>query len=644
MRPRPHRLVTAIATLALLLGAAAPVGADEEPELPRVGTDALARDSWIVTLEDGADPAAVAPGLSRAAGGRAGLVYRHALNGFQFVGSRRAAAALERNPRVVSVQADAPLYLTAETLPFGVKRASAYVPGGDGAYQEGFRGNGARIAVLDTGIDLDHPDLVANLDADLGYNCVDGGQPPEDVYGHGSHVAGTAAAPVNGSGVVGVAPEARLVPLKMFTDAGDSSEAFALCALDHVVGLNQDADADNDVHVVNMSWGESRSWGSCESDALHGAICAAADAGIILVAGAGNSAANARTFVPAAYPEVISVSALADFDGEPGGTAGCGLVPSLGWFECDDTFAFFSNYGTSVELVAPGVNVQSTVPGGGLAVNSGTSMAAPHVAGVAALIAAAAPGVSATDARAAMAASGECPDGDAAGADGVDGCDGQGTWPDDPDGIAEPMVHALRAVQAATAEPEAPSAPTLISATPGDGFVELSWSTPANGGSAITGYHVYRGTSSGALSLLDSVGVVNDYLDEAVSNGTTYWYAVAAANAVGEGAQSNELSAVPQIILSAPSAPVNLKAKATAAAVVLSWQAPDTDGGSEVTAYRIYRGTSSGSLALLTEMAASETGFDDAAYPRRAWTYYAITAVNDIGEGPPSNQVKVRTR
>lgn len=645
MRPsRRQPLLALIASIALLLNLVPAAGAAEPPDLPQAGTDALARGSWIVTLVDGADAARLAPGMARAAGGRAGLVYRHALNGFQFLGSDRAAAALGRNPRVASVRADGPLYLAAEVLPFGVKRTSAYIPSGDGAYQAGYRGNGARIAVLDTGVDLDHPDLVANVDADLGRNCIDGGSPPEDGYGHGTHVAGTAVAPRNGSGVVGVAPEARLVPVKMFTDSGSSSEAYALCALDHVVGLNGDADTGNDVDVVNMSWGESRSWGSCETDALHGAICAAADAGIILVAGAGNSAANARTFVPAAYPEVISVSAIADFDGIPGGAAGCGFVPSLGWYECDDTFAFFSNYGTSVELMAPGVAVHSTWPGGGYEASSGTSMAAPHVAGVAALLVAAAPGISAADARAAMAAGGECPNGEAANADGTDGCGGQGTWPDDPDSVPEPMVHALRAVQVATAEPEAPAAPTLASATGGDGSVTLSWSTPPNGGSTITGYAVYRGTSSGSLSLLETIGVQNEYVDGAVTNGTPYWYAVAAVNGIGEGPQSNELSATPQVVLSAPSAPRNLKAKATSAAVVLSWNEPLANGGSEVTSYRIHRGTSPRSLTFLAEVPASESTYDDAAYPRRAWVYYVVTAVNAVGEGPPSNQAKARTR
>ena len=122
-----------------------------------------------------------------------------------------------------------------------------------------------------------------------------------------------AAAPINGVGVVGVAPEARLVAVKVFDDAGNSSESLVLCGFDHVMGLNTDADPTNDVDVMSMSFGEQRSWGSCAADPLHGAVCAAYAAGIIMVAGAGNSSVDAGSFVPAAFDEVISVSALGRF-------------------------------------------------------------------------------------------------------------------------------------------------------------------------------------------------------------------------------------------------------------------------------------------------------------------------------------------
>jgi len=337
MRPAQRRRTTAAVAAAIFLASLAISPATARP------ADLGAGDSWIVTLAPGVDPSTQAIALARANGGAVGFVYHQALSGFQFRGSAAAADALRRNPTVTGVYPDHAISLT-ETLPYGVKRIDAYVqtaPGG--AYQSNYRGATARIGIIDTGIDLDHPDLAASIDVASGKNCVNAALPPNDGYGHGTHVAGSAAAPLNGMGVVGVAPEATLVPVKVFDDAGNSSESLVLCGLEQLIGLNVDGDPANDVDVASMSFGESRAWGDCLSDPLHEAICRASATGMILVGGSGNSTADGGSFVPAAFPEVISVSALADFDGEPGGLAGCGLVPDLGWFDCDDTFAFFSN-------------------------------------------------------------------------------------------------------------------------------------------------------------------------------------------------------------------------------------------------------------------------------------------------------------
>ncbi|HEX5040529.1 MAG TPA: S8 family serine peptidase, partial [Candidatus Limnocylindria bacterium] len=492
MRPsRRQQLTVSFAVVAMLLALVAPAAAAEDRAPQRTGTDELARNSWIVTLEAGVNPAAQAAQMSKAAGGQVGLVYTHALNGFQFKGSAQAAEALKHNKQVASVQPDSALFLT-ETLPFGIERVYAYGLGGfQGAYQQGFRGNGARIAILDTGIDLDHPDLVNSIDQGLGKNCVNATLPPNDGYGHGTHTAGTAAAPINGVGVAGIAPQARLVAVKMFDDLGNSSQALALCAFDHIIGLNTDADPANDIDVASMSWGEQRTWGTCTTDALHGAVCNAEAAGIIQVAGAGNSATNAGNFVPAAYPEVVSVSAIADFDGQRGGLAGCKLIIELLANECDDSLAVFSNYGSSVEVTAPGVNVYSTWKDGAWKTSSGTSMATPHVSGIMALMAAAAPGLTPAAARDIIKATGECPNGTVADSDGAAGCSGQGTWRDDPDGIPEPMANALEAsLRASNApppppppDPVPPSAPSL-SATAFDDHVDLSWTAPSSDGGA----------------------------------------------------------------------------------------------------------------------------------------------------------------
>ena len=239
---------------------------------------------------------------------------------------------------------------------------------------------------------------------------------------------------------------------------------------------------------------------------------------------------------------------MADFDGQPGGLAGCGLVPDLGWFECDDTFAFFSNYGPSVDVIAPGVGIYSTWKDGGYNTISGTSMSTPHVSGVVALMKAVNHSLSGADVLSIFNQTGECPNGASAGADSVPGCAGQGQRTDDPDGIAEPLVNALRAAQVADGyvppPPGPPSAPVLA-ANGGDAQVGLSWIAPADGGSAITGYTVYRGTSPGTASQLTTVAPSLSYVDSGVSNGTTYYYQLAATNAYGSGPRSSEVSATP---------------------------------------------------------------------------------------------------
>jgi subtilisin family serine protease len=132
--------------------------------------------------------------------------------------------------------------------------------------------------------------------------------------------------------------------------------------------------------------------GQTNHDPIHRAICRLVASGVTVVAAAGNNSFNASRLVPASYNEVITVSALADSDGRPGGNGGRACY-SWGSYDRDDTFANFSNYGADVDLIAPGKCIWSTVPGG-YGYLSGTSMAAPHVAGVAARILQTSPGAS----------------------------------------------------------------------------------------------------------------------------------------------------------------------------------------------------------------------------------------------------------
>jgi hypothetical protein len=191
--------------------------------------------------------------------------------------------------------------------------------------------------------------------------------------------------------------------------------------------------------------------------------------------------------------------------------------------------------------------------------------------------------------------------------------------------------------------PTVPGAPTL-SASAGNAVVHLTWTAPSDGGSPIANYKVYRGTVSGGETLLTTLGNVTSYDDTAVTNGTTYYYKVSAVNGVGEGALSNEVSVTPQAAATVPSAPQNLAASpARGKGIQLTWSPPASNGGSAITGYRIYRGTSSGGEVLLTTVG-NVTSYKDSSTTRGQTYYYKVTAVNAVGEGPASNEASAAAK
>ncbi len=335
--------------------------------------------SYIVVLDTvRSQVGSVAEQHAEKYGLKVGFIYRHALRGYSARIPRDKVDEVRSDPEVASVSKNRKVNATAQTLPTGVNRV-------DGELSSTISGNGSGsvnvdVAVIDTGIDVDHPDL--NVVG--GKNCSTGGT-YDDGSGHGTHVAGIIAAKDDLNGVVGVAPGARLWAVRVLDKSGAGTEANILCGIDWVT-----ANAST-IEVANMSLGsngtEPSGEGCATGVALHDAICNSVAAGVTYVVAAGNSSANARRHVPAAYDEVITVSALADFDGVPGG---------LGQPSCrldqDDTLASFSNYGLDIDLIAPGVCIYSTYKDGGYKTLNGTSMAAPHVAGAAALYKARNPG------------------------------------------------------------------------------------------------------------------------------------------------------------------------------------------------------------------------------------------------------------
>jgi subtilisin len=350
-------------------------------------------DQYIVVLREGADdPRAVARQHANAHALGLLHVYEHALKGYAARIPAARLAAVRADPRVLYVSEDQEVEAFAQTLPTGVDRIGADLS--SAASGNGSGSVSVDVAVIDTGIDVDHPDL--NVVG--GTNCSTGSG-YDDGNGHGTHVAGTIGARDNGAGVVGVAPGARLWAVRVLNSSGSGSFSSIICGVDWVTAHRAT------IEVANMSLGgsgtEPSGSGCTTGNALHDAICRSVAAGVTYVVAAGNSAADARNFVPAAYDEVITVSALADFDGRTGGR-GAPTCRS----DQDDTLADFSNYGPDIDLIAPGVCILSTWRGGGYNTISGTSMASPHVAGAAALYKASNPGASPAQVKTALQAAG----------------------------------------------------------------------------------------------------------------------------------------------------------------------------------------------------------------------------------------------
>ena len=294
--------------------------------------------------------------LVRNLGGRVNIVYR-----FQpavaAVIPMQAVDALSENPAVEYVVPDLPIELVDDTLPWGVERIGA-----PAVHAAGNKGTGINVAVLDTGIDTDHPDLSYVYGYDFsGDNDPD----PEDFDGHGTHVAGIVAALDNNIGVIGVAPDADLYILKIFTDDGSGSYSDAVEAIEWCIGTYSDGVSGNDIQVISMSWGSKKQQGN---PGIEPWINQAYELGILLIGAAGNEG-NPRgvgdnVIYPARYENAVAVAATDD----------------------TDTRAWWSSTGPAVELAAPGVSIFSTYLDGGYTTMSGTSMACPHVSGTAALV------------------------------------------------------------------------------------------------------------------------------------------------------------------------------------------------------------------------------------------------------------------
>ena len=359
-----RRITALLASLALVL-TVFPATAAAAPGPSPTG-------AWIVTLRPDVDPAAAAGALAREHGGRVGYVYEHALNGFSFRGSQAAATALQSNPNVVAVEADAEVWLetTQSSATWGLDRIDQRSLPLSGTYTYEQTGSGVTAYVIDSGIRFSHAQFGGR--AVLGADFVGDGQNGNDCNGHGTHVAGTI-----GGSTYGVAKNVTLVSVRVFGCTGGSTWETIIAGINWAAG-DHPAGAPA---VANMSLGGGAN--SSVDSATNGLI----NDGVATAVAAGNGnviglQANACNYSPARVPAAMTISAT----------------------DSSDRKVSWANYGDCVDWFAPGVSITSSWSTSNTATNtiSGTSMATPHTAGAAALYLEANPGASPATVRDAL--------------------------------------------------------------------------------------------------------------------------------------------------------------------------------------------------------------------------------------------------
>ncbi len=360
--------------------------------------------NYIVVLKDKEKPKDVSQEHAQKHGAKVEQVFENALDGYAAEIPADKLDKVKADKRVAHVEEDAVMeafQTSSRQTPTGYERSGANQSPTSKAAAQG-TSLGVDVAVLDTGIDLDHPDLLAN--AKDGKDCIQPGTPADDDNGHGSHVAGTIGAkPDTTNGVVGVATGTPVHAVKVLDGSGSGSLSSVLCGIDWVTGKNSDGTANktNDIEVVNMSLGGGGSDSTVDSncltpasakDSYHEAICRSVKSGATYVVAAGNGSTDFGATRPATYKEVLTVSNEADYDGVPGSKYTSSKCTSDGDNTARDTSNYTTGTGTAETedrghlISAPGTCIKSTHKNGGYALMTGTSMASPHVAGAAALV------------------------------------------------------------------------------------------------------------------------------------------------------------------------------------------------------------------------------------------------------------------
>ena len=435
-------------------------------------------------------------------GGRTEKRFTHAINGLSVKIKHKDADQLRTEPNVLSVELDQPMFALDTQTPtpsWGLDRTDQRALPLSNSFTASAYGAGVDVYVVDTGVSTTHTDFSGRLRS--GFSAINDGRGSNDCNGHGTHVAGTAAGTT-----YGVAKAASIIPVRVLDCAGSGSNTGVIAGLDWIIANHSAGVA----AVANVSLGGGASL------ALDTAVQNAINDGVVMAVAAGNSNANACNYSPARAANAITVGAT----------------------DRTDVRASYSNFGSCLDIFAPGTSITSAWINSSTAINtiSGTSMASPHVAGVAAALLSANPTLSPADISS-MLRSSATPN--------VVSTAGTGSpnyllYLDPAGGV---IVTPPPVVVTAPATPVIGIAVALASKS-----ASVSWTAPNNGGSAITSYSVYAYRSGGSTaSLAQTVsGNSTSATFSGLVIGSTYVFRVLATNSVGSSslsASSNQIIA-----------------------------------------------------------------------------------------------------
>ncbi len=518
------------------------------------------------------------------------------LDGFTLSLTDADASALLQNPNVLSVTLDEGVsFFASEPVPglWGLDRIDQLAAPLDGTYSyPDSAGAGVRVYIVDTGVQADNPEFTGRIIP--GFDATGSNNASVDCHGHGTHVAGTAAGTS-----YGVARKATIVPVKVLGCNGSGTMSGIITALDWIVANHPKGTP----AVLNMSLGGNR------YELLNSALERVTAAGILSVAAAGNNNGDACLVSPASSPSALTVGAS----------------------DRTDTRAYFSNFGECVDAFAPGTEIMSAdaFNPNGTKTWQGTSMAAPHVAGLAALYLSQNPTSSPAAASEAIRRGGIgnqinnalSPTGNVLINNGF--TRGQ----TNPPANTNPIFNS----------PDTPTGLGVSQVTASS--LVASWSVPANnGGSPILGYRLYyRPTGTTSFSFTGASTSATQTLT-GLSGGTTYDLKVSAYNAVGASLFSSIVNA--KTLPGAPAAPFSVTASAGSSSVSLTWTPPRVDGGSPITGYRVEQFIGSDWQAIATQSATSKVVSGLQANTSYRFRIFAISA---LGTSPTSLAVTIST-